>query len=109
MLGGLKTLKNLGESISDTQITVSWSVWKRTQKNRYFRPKMAVFEIFSVLDIMLGGQKTLKNLGETISDTQITVSRSVWKRTQKNCYFGPKMAVFDIFSAQDIMLGGQKT
>ena len=48
MLGGLKTLKNLGESISDTQITVSWSVWKRTQKNRYFGPKMAVFDIFSV-------------------------------------------------------------
>ena len=46
MLGGLKTLKNLGESISDTQITVSWSVWKRTQKKRYFGPKMAIFDIF---------------------------------------------------------------
>ena len=47
MLGGLKTLKNLGESISDTQITVSWSVWKRTQKNGYFGQKMAIFDIFS--------------------------------------------------------------
>ena len=74
MLGGLKTLKNLGESISDTQITVSWSVWKRTQKNCYFGPKMAIFDIFSRQDIMLGGQKTVKNLGKSISDTQITVS-----------------------------------
>ena len=49
-------------------------------------------------NIMLGGLKTLKNLGESISDTQITVSWSVWKRTQKNCYFGQKMAIFDIFS-----------
>ena len=98
MLGGQKTLKNLGESISDTQITVSWSVWKRTQKNCYFGPKMAIFDIFSGQDIMLGGQKVLKNLGESISDTQITVSRSVWKRTQKNGYFGQKMAIFDIFS-----------
>ena len=48
---------------------------------------------------MLGGQKTLKNLGESISDTQIVVSLSVWKRTQKkNGYFGQKMAIFDIFS-----------
>ena len=46
-VGGQKVLKNLGESISDTQITVSWSVWKRTQKNRYFGQKMAVFDIFS--------------------------------------------------------------
>ena len=46
---------------------------------------------------MLGGQKVSKDLGESISDTQITVSRSVWKRTQKNGYFGQKMAIFDIF------------
>ena len=48
-------------------------------------------------NIMLGGQKTLKNLGESISDTQITVSWSVWKHTQKNHYFGQKMAILDIF------------
>ena len=46
MLGGEKTLKNFGESISDTQITVSWSIWKRTQKNHYFGQKMAVFDFF---------------------------------------------------------------
>ena len=47
MLGGLKTLKNLGESISDTQITVSWSVWKHTQKKTgYFGQKMAILDIF---------------------------------------------------------------
>ena len=77
MLGGQKILKNLGESISDTQITVSWSVWKRNQKNGYFGQKMAVFDILSGQDIMLGGQKILKNLGESISDTQINVSWSV--------------------------------
>ena len=49
-------------------------------------------------DIMLGGQKVLKNHGESISDTQITVSWSVWKRNQKNGRFGQKMAIFDIFS-----------
>ena len=47
---------------------------------------------------MLGGQKILKNYGESISDTQITVSWSVWKRNQKNGRFGQKMAIFDIFS-----------
>ena len=77
MLGGPKILKNLAESISDTQITVSWSVWKRNQKNGYFGQKMAVFDILSGQDIMLGGQKISKNLGESISDTQINVSWSV--------------------------------
>ena len=51
-----------------------WSVWKRTQKNHYFGPKMAIFDIFFRQDIMLGGQKTVKNFGESISDTLITVS-----------------------------------
>ena len=59
---------------------------------------MAVFDILSGQDIMLGGQKILKNHGESISDTQITVSWSVWKRNQKNGRFGQKMAIFDIFS-----------
>ena len=94
MLGGQKVLKNLGESISDTQITVSWSVWKRNQKNRYFGQKMAVFDILYGQDIMLGGQKISKNLGESISDTQINVSWSVWKRTQKNHLKPPKIALF---------------
>ena len=94
MLGGQKVLKNLGESISDTQITVSWSVWKRNQKNGYFGQKMAVFDILSGQDIMLGSQKILKNLGESISDTQINVSWSVWKPNQKNLLFWAKNGCF---------------
>ena len=43
----------------------------------YFGQKMAISDIFSGQDIMLGGQKILKNLGESISDTQINVSWSV--------------------------------
>ena len=48
-------------------------------------------------NIMLGGLKTLKNLGESISDTQITVSRSVWKRTQKTVIFGQKWLFLTFF------------
>ena len=46
MLGGQKTLKNLGESISDTQITVSWSVWKRTKKKTVILGKKWLFLTF---------------------------------------------------------------
>ena len=55
---------------------------------------MAVFDILSGQDIMLGGQKILKNLGESISDTQINVSWSVWKRNQKNPLFWAKNGCF---------------
>ena len=58
---------------------------------------MAIFDIFSGQIIMLGGQKVLKNLGESISDTQITVSRSVWKRTQKKTVILGKKWLFLTF------------
>ena len=58
---------------------------------------MAVFDILSGQDIMLGGQKILKNLGESISDTQINVSWSVWKRNQKKTIILGKKWLFLTF------------
>ena len=53
MLGGQKVLKNLGESISDTQITVSWSVWKRTQKTVNLGKKWLFLTFFHVIGSLI--------------------------------------------------------
>ena len=77
-----------------TKWVARWFSLEPALERELLAPLFHVAKKESGRDIMLGGQKILKNLGESISDTQINVSWSVWKCTQKKTLFWAKNGCF---------------
>ena len=94
MLGGLKGVKFHGEFNYATLRTLTWCVFKRSQKNCFFRPKTAIFGQKIGSSNLLGSLKEVKFHGKLNYASLMTLKWCVFKRTQKNCFFRPKTAIF---------------
>ena len=94
LLGGLKGVKFHGEFNYASLMTLKWCVFKRTQKNCFFRPKTAIFGQKIGSSNLLRGLRRVKFHGESNYASPMALKWCVFKRSQKNRFFRPKTAIF---------------
>ena len=94
MLGGLKGVKFHGEFNYASLMTLKWCVFKRTQKNCFFRPKTAIFGQKIGSSNLLRGLRRVKFHGESNYASPMALKWCVFKRPPKNRFFRPKTAIF---------------
>ena len=94
LLGGLKGVKFHGEFNYASLMTLKWCVFKRTQKNCFFRPKTAIFGQKIGSSNLLRGLRRVKFHGESNYASPMALKWCVFKRSQKKRFFRPKTAIF---------------
>ena len=98
LLGGLKGVEFHGEFNHASLMTLKWCVFKRSQKNCFFRPKTAIFGQKIGSSNLFRGLKKIKFHGEFNYASPMALKWCVFKRSQKktsfhakNGYFWPKL------------------
>ena len=94
LLGGLERVKFHGEFNCASLRTLKWCVFKRSQKNCFFRPKTAIFGQKIGSSNLFRGLKRVKFHGEFNYASPMALKWCVFKRSQKNQVFKPKTAIF---------------
>ena len=94
LLEGLKGVEFHGEFNHASLMTLKWCVFKRSQKNCFFRSKTAIFGQKIGSSNLLGGLKRVKFHVEFNYASPMALKWCVFKRSQKNQVFKPKTAIF---------------
>ena len=90
MLGGLKGVKFHGEFNYASLMTLKWCVFKRTQKNCFFRPKTAIFGQKIGSSNLLRGLRRVKFHGKSNYASPMALKWCVFKRSRKTGFLGQK-------------------